>query len=191
MTCMTRSLGRLLTILAVTLFGSFAAVSSASAHGGNETQVGYLLVQQALGHLAHDTSAEGISLALEKVDDALNAEDQDGVALPVLKEARTALQDGEVGRAQRLLQDSISHAVQNLPPATGIQTGTTIVMPELPGRSGLGAQGWSLLAASLLVLLLGTWFAFRFRPQETLRTLRTRLAAATAADESARGREGQ
>ncbi len=187
---MTRSLARLVAILAVVLSGSLAVASPALAHGGDETEEGYLLVQQALGHLAHDTSADGIDLAMEKVDDALNTEDQEGVAVPELQEAKAALVDGNVNQARSLLQDSIAEAVQGLPPATGIQTGTTTVTPELPGRSGLGAQDWSLLIASLLVLLLGIWLAFRFRPHESVRILRSRLAAAEGADEPAPGKEG-
>jgi hypothetical protein len=58
-------------VAALALLFAFALVPPASAHGGDETEEGYLLVQQALGHLAHDTSHDGIALAMEKVDDAL------------------------------------------------------------------------------------------------------------------------
>lgn len=188
---MTRSLVRLVAIVAVALSVPLGAASSASAHGGDESQEGYLLVQQALSHLAHDQSADGIDLAMEKVDDALDTEDQEGVAVPELKEARTALDDGNVDQARKLLQDSITEALQGVQPATGTETGTTTITPELPGRSGLQAEDWSLLSVSVLVLLLGIGLAFRFRPHESVRTLRSRLAAVESTDGSAPGKEGR
>ena len=58
--------------LTLSVIGSFAVAETAWAHGEGEPEEGYLLVQQALGHLAHDTSAKGIDLAMEKVQDALD-----------------------------------------------------------------------------------------------------------------------
>jgi len=69
-----------LAVLVVLAFAMIAA--PAAAHGDGETEEGYRLVQQALGHLAHDASAAGIDLAMEKVDDALATRDQEGVSVP-------------------------------------------------------------------------------------------------------------
>ena len=69
--------GGAVSVLAVLV--TLALAAPASADGEGETTEGYLLVQQALGHLAHDTSHEGMALAMEKVEDALATEDQDGV----------------------------------------------------------------------------------------------------------------
>lgn len=98
-----RWLGRGVLVAAIGLLGLLAVAQPASAHGEGETQEGYLLVQQALGHLAHDTSHEGIDLAMEKVDDALAAADQDGVAVAEVEQAKQALAAGQVAQARTLL----------------------------------------------------------------------------------------
>lgn len=154
-----------------------AVASPASAHGGDESKEGYLLVQQALGHLAHDTSMSGIDLAMEKVDDALAAEDQDGVAVAEVKQAKVALDAGRVGSARVLLQGSIKQALAELGPATGEQTGTTVVSPALAGRGDLTGRDWGFLAGSLVLVLVGIWLAVRFRPEDTVGELRRRLGS--------------
>lgn len=170
-------LARLAVALTLGVIGSFTVAAPAWAHGDGETDEGYLLVQQALGHLAHDTSATGIDLAMEKVQDALDTADQEGVDVVEVEQGMAALDVGNVDLARSLLQDSIREAVQGLPPATGSQTGTTTVSPGLPGRSGMHAQDWFFLAASVVVLLVGAGLAFVFRPPDSVRVLRTRLAA--------------
>lgn len=179
---MTGSLARLAAVAAIGLLATFASVSAAWGHGEGETTEGYLLVQQALGHLAHDTSMSGIDLAMEKVDDALGTDDQEGVDVAELEQAKSALETGDIGQARTLLQDSIQQAMAALPPATGNQTGSHNVTPELPGRPDLRAQDWVLVAASAVALVVGVWLAFIFRPRDTVRTLRTRLATASASD---------
>ena len=162
-------------VCALTVLAMVILAPSASAHGGDETKEGYLLVQQALGHLAHETNHEGISLAMEKVDDALKTEDQEGVDVAVLRQAMQALEAGQVDKARTLLQRSIKEATSNLMPATGEETGTTVIRPALPGRDGLTGRDWSFLGASVLCLLFGAWLAHRFRPADTVGELRRRL----------------
>lgn len=171
-------LARLATSLTLILVGLVLAASSASADEPGETDVGYLLVQQALGHLAHDTSAEGLAVAMEKVSDALETDDQEGVDVPTLEQAMAALEAEDVEGARPLLQDSIAEALHNRPPATGMDSGTTSIQPELEGRSGLAGEDWGFLAAALVALLLGTWLSVRFRPHDSIRVLRTQLAGA-------------
>jgi hypothetical protein len=155
----------------------FAVVSPAAAHGGDESKEGYLLVQQALGHLAHDTSMTGIDLAMEKVDDALAADDQDGVAVAEVEQAKEALDAGRVGSARLLLQGSIKQALAELGPATGEQTGTTVVSPALAGRGDLTGRDWGFLAGSLVLVVVGIGLAVRFRPADTVGELRRRLGS--------------
>lgn len=166
-------------VLGLTL-GSVALATPALAHGGDETQEGYLLVQQALGHLAHDTSKDGVDLALEKVDDALGAKDQDGVDVAEVSKAKTELEAMRVVQARALLQDSIKVALADLPPAVGNETGTTLVVPELPGRTGLGALDWVFLIGSLAIGASGLWLAYLFRPQDSMAVLRRRLGGTSA-----------
>jgi len=181
---------RCVLIIGIGLFGPLAVPSVAWAHGDGETEEGYLLVEQALGHLAHDTTHVGIALAMEKVDDALATEDQEGVDVPEVEQAMTALEAAEADQARDLLQDSIKQALEDQPAATGYQSGTTLVVPELPGRSGIGGQGWGFLLVSFALLLLGVGLAFRFRPQDTLADLRRTLARPGSGDVPSEGPGG-
>lgn len=153
----------------------FALAPPASADGEGETTEGYLLVQQALGHLAHDTSHEGMTLAMEKIEDALATEDQEGVDVATLEQAKTALEAEQIDPARTLLQASITQALSGLPPATGEETGTTVIEPALDTRDGMSRSDWSLIAFSLLALLAGVLLAFRFRPADTVGELRRRM----------------
>ena len=151
------------------------SASPARADGGGETTEGYQLVQQALGHLAHDTSDYGISLAMEKVHDALATTDQQGLDVDGLKQAQAALEAGQVDEGRALLQKSITEAVGTLKPATGEETGTTLVLGPLPGRASLTGRDWGFLVASALLLVLGAVLATRYRPHDNVRALRRRL----------------
>lgn len=55
---MGASLARRVVIVTLVLVGSILAAPSAAGDEPGETDVGYLLVQQALGHLAHDSRRE-------------------------------------------------------------------------------------------------------------------------------------
>ena len=164
----------------VVALGSVLLASPARADEPGETTVGYVLVQQALGHLAHDTSGLGIELATEKIDDALATADRDGVDVNELQRAKTALEAGQVSQGVALLQRSIAAAVSQLPPAVGEETGTKIVLSPLPGRSGLTGTDGLLLAVSVLLLLLGVGLAWYFRPRDNIAELRRKLVAAAA-----------
>ena len=175
---MARRLAATLLVVVTGLLGALAVPQAAHAHGDGETQEGYLLVQQALGHLAHDTTPEGIDLAMEKVDDALSTEDQEGVNVAELEDGMRALETGRVALARTLLQGSIEGALAQLPTATGYETGTTVVVPAMPGRTGLTGQDTGLLVASIAVAGLGLLLAYRFRPHDSIRELRGQLKAA-------------
>ena len=165
----------------VVALGSVLLASPARADEPGETTVGYVLVQQALGHLAHDTGRLGIELATEKIDDALATTDRDGVDVNELQRAKTALEAGPVSQGVALLQRSIAAAVSQLPPAVGEETGTKIVLSPLPGRSGLTGTDRLLLAVSVLpLLLLGVGLAWYFRPRDNIAELRRKLVAAAA-----------
>jgi hypothetical protein len=170
-----RHFGVTVLLASMVALGSFSSTASASAHGNGETTAGYLLVQQALGHLAHNTTSTGIMLAIEKIDDALKTMDQAGVDVAQLKQAKASLEAGQVTQGQALLQLSISQAMNHVKPAIGEQTGTMIVLNPLPGRNGFTAVDWGFLIVSILLLLLGVALAWRFRPPENVRELRQRF----------------
>lgn len=153
----------------------FALAMPASADGEGETTEGYLLVQQALGHLAHDTSHEGMTLAMEKIEDALATEDQEGVDVAEVEQAKTALEAEQIDTARTLLQASITQALTKLPPATGGETGTTVIEPALDTRDGMSGTDWLFIGISMLALLAGVLLAFRFRPADTVGELRRRM----------------
>lgn len=161
------------TILVV--LGGVASAAPAWAHGAGETEEGYVLVQQALGHLAHEPNMAGVEAAMEKIDDTLATKDQEGVNVAQVKEAQMALDAGKVEAGQALLQKSITQAVSQLKPATGDETGTTLVSSELPGRGTLTSLDWGILLICLLLLREGVALATRFRPVDNIAALRRRL----------------
>lgn len=138
------------------------------------------MVQQAISFLANEPDAKGTSEALVRVDDALNAEDQDGVDIPVLEQAKAALNAGNADGARPLLQSSIKAAVASLKPATGDETGTTIVVPPLRRNGSLSGSDWVLLILSLFVAVGGAVFSYRLRPPENLGALGNDIRAVRA-----------
>ena len=173
-----RSLLRALISSGLAVAGTLAFAPGAWAHGGEgETEEGYVLVQQALGHLAHE-GALASDAAMEKVDDALATTDQEGVDVALVQQAEDALKAGDVSKAQDLLQRSIAVAVSSLKPAVGEHTGTSTVLSDLPGRGPLTTLDWGLLGISALIAAVGAGLAVRLRPPDTLRALRTRLGDA-------------
>lgn len=156
------------------LAGGVISAPLASAHEGDPSSEAYLLVQQALGHLVHDPG--NLGPALEKIDAALAAPDQDGVSLADLEQAKAALQAGDSARGRALLQDSITVALSTLKPATGGETGTRVVLDPLPPRGGLTGADWGFLTVSMLAILTGLLLAYVFRPHKNVRELRLLLA---------------
>ncbi|MFY9634369.1 MAG: hypothetical protein WAL27_06555 [Cellulosimicrobium cellulans] len=156
------------------LVAGVIAASAVSADEGDPSSEGYLLVQQALGHLVHDPG--NVGPALEKIDAALAAPDQDGVSVAELQRAEAALRAGNAAQGRALLQGSITVALSTLKPATGGETGTTFVLDPLPPRGGLTGADWGFLTVSMLAILTGLLLAFVFRPHENVRELRLLLA---------------
>lgn len=163
------------TILAV--LSGIASTAPAWADEPGETKEGYVLVQQALGHLAHDPSRAGVEAAMEKINDTLQTTDQEGVNIAQVKDAQIALDAGKLEEGRALLQESITEAISKIEPATGEETGTTVVPAEMPGRGNLDDLQWGLLGISVLLLLAGSALAASFRPKDSIRALRRRLEA--------------
>lgn len=165
-------LGRHLGVtVALWVLLGLVTVQPAWAHGGNASTEGYLIVQQAVGYLANDAGAGGTAKALMKVDEALATPDQEGVAVPQVQLAKTALKAGNVADGRKLLQASITTALATLKPATGEGTGTTIVTDPWVGRAHLSGGDWALLTLSLLIAFAGMALAFFLRPRDSLRGL--------------------
>ena len=152
---------------------------SAQANG-EETQEGSVLVQQALAHLVHDSGPGGVELAMEKVDDTLRTEHQEGVDVAGVRAGMEALGAGRVAQARALLEDSITEALAQRPPATGYETGTGVVSPPLPGRGPLSGGDWAVLLVAAAVGGLGVWLSVRFRPHDSVGALRLLLGPKSA-----------
>ena len=164
-------------VAALALLVVVAVASPAGADEPGETTQGYLLVQQALGHLAHDTSPDGMDLAMEKIDDAIATPDKEGVDVATLQRAKTALEADQVELARTDLQASIAQALGALPPATGEDTGTTVILPALDTRGSMSASDWLFVAISVLAMVSGLVLAYRFRPPDSMEELRLRVGA--------------
>lgn len=166
--------GVLMVFLSVTVVGP-----AAWAHGGDPSAEGYVIVQQALSYLVNDPSPAGTAKALEKVDAVLTAEDQDGVAVADVQQAKTALTAGDTTTARTLLQGSIEEAVAALKPAVGEETGTTIMVAPYVSQGPLSVTGWVFLVLSVLLAIGGTVMAVRYRPRESMRDLRRDILGPT------------
>lgn len=163
-----------LLLACLVLVGGASVAPPASADMADPSSEGYLLVQQALGHLVHDPAEVGP--VLEKIDAALAAPDQEGLSVSELQQAKDALQAGNTAQGRTLLQESITAALSTLKPATGDQTGTTVVLEPLPPRGSLTGADWGFLTVSMLAILTGLVLAYVFRPHENVRELRLLLA---------------
>ncbi len=163
----------------------------AAADGEGETTVAYVLIQQALGHLAHGGGHVAMDEAMEKVGDALETDDNASVDLTLVKQAKAALEAEDIGQARTLLEQSIQTAISDLPPAIGQESGTRLVVLPLRGRGGLTGQDWAFGAGSLVLLLVGAALAFRFRPHDTVRQLRISLARDAGRVHAETGEQGR
>lgn len=180
----TRLIGLLIIVLSA--IGSPLAASPALADGGQSSDEGYVMVLQALSFLVNDAGPSGEAQALAMVEDALAAEDQDGVDVATLERAREALEAGSADEAKPLLQDSIGEAIAELQPAVGEETGTTQMLPPLPPQTALSGTDWVFLALSVIATAVGIWLAVLFRPAESLRELSRTIAVETARRRQAR-----
>ncbi|MDQ6751847.1 MAG: hypothetical protein M3017_00160 [Actinomycetota bacterium] len=165
--------GFLVVFLSVTLVGQ-----PAWAHGGQSPTEGYVMVQQALSYLVNEPSPAGTAEALTKVDAALAAKDQDGVAVAEVQQAKTDLMNGNTQSGRALLQGSIAEAAAALKPAVGEETGTTIMVAPFVSGGSLTVTDWVFLVLSVLVAIGGTILAVRFRPPEGMRDLRRDILGA-------------
>lgn len=157
--------------IVLALLGVGVAGQPAWAHGGDPSEEGYVIVQQALSYLVTDPTPAGSSEALMKIDAVLAAEDQDGVNVSEVQRAQEAINGGDRAAGQALLQSSIAEAIAALPAAVGEETGTTVVVGPYVAQPGLTAEGLIFLILSLLVAIGGAILAAWLRPHEGLRQL--------------------
>lgn len=160
------------SVFLLAILSSAVLAQPASADEGDASTEGYVIVQQALSYLVNDTGPDAAAQALMKVDEALAAEDQEGVDVDQVRQAKSALEAGQFDEGRTLLQGSIAAALSVLGPATAEETGTSVVLGPLQPRAVL--TGWDIgfLILSLVMAFTGIALAILFRPRQTLRDLR-------------------
>jgi len=180
------------TVLLGSMLAVFAMAVPASAHEGEAAVAAIDDVLQAIAVIVNKpTDMDTIE---DKIGDALESEDQDGVDTALVKQAKDALEDNDMMKVRDLLQRAIGarpdmagtdvrpilqvpKGESTVPLATGEEPGTTVVTDELPGRGGLTGADVTLLVLAGLVALAGLVFSVRSRPADTIRALRRRAAA--------------
>ncbi|MGW5723390.1 hypothetical protein ACWEVP_44990 [Amycolatopsis sp. NPDC003865] len=136
------------------------------------------LVEQAIALIANEGGDERVA---ERIDDALKAPDKEGVDLAKVGQAREVVEaPGEesaaTAQARVLLLDSLGGKLPSAPEgehqATGIETGTSVVLDEYKPARGVSDGGDAiLLGLSLVVLLGGLYLAWRLRPRHSVHQL--------------------
>lgn len=176
----TRHLGWVAALTALLML--MAPVASASPDE-EESDYAVDLVQQAISFIANDGGADR---ALEKMEDALAAPDPSGVDLALVEEAATLVEEAAPGTEEAALSEARELLLEAAPAlaeapeiemATGLETGTTVVLdPFQPARGISDGGDAALLALAAVAIALGLWTAQRTRPRHSVRELR-RLGA--------------
>ena len=149
-----------------------------------ESKEAPVLVEQAIALIANDAGEERVA---ERIQDALEAPDKEGVDLVLVRRALDAVEaPGEdkagLRRARVLLWDSLGGKLPSAPQggrlATGIETGTSRVLDEFrPARGISGTEDAVLFALAVCAVAVGIWLSVRLRPPHRIRELERRAAA--------------
>jgi hypothetical protein len=164
-----RSAAALLIVMAFLVAGAGQAL----AHGGNESDKAGDLIRQAIAYIVNDSN--NTAAAAERINDALNAPNKDGVDMDLVVQAQKALTAGDAHQARALLERSIgarSHLdnsdplpIRQVGPlATGADTGINVVTDPLPPDRDITGSDWETLSGLFLLGALGVYLAERFRP---------------------------
>lgn len=170
-------------VMAVGVLPAFAHEDEESAKAGD-------LVRQAIAFIVN-TPKDRMAID-DKVNDALDSTQTEGVDLDLVRQAKTALDDGDLHRTRTLLEESIgaqphlSSAADVLPVgqthhgplATGSETGVNVTTDALEPRRHFDAGTWAALGAMAALVLAGVLLAVRYRPPVSLREMRASAKAA-------------
>jgi hypothetical protein len=190
---MMRRIARM-AALAVSLL--LVLATPASAHEGEQAKAAIDDVRQAIAYIVNQPG--NMDAIADKVNDALDSDDKDGVNMDLVSQAKAALEGNDMMQARLLLQASIGavpdlsgtdvrpilHLAPNaghVPLAVGDETGTNVVYDPLPGRRHLTGTDVVLLSIAAVLALAGLFLAWRWRPHDSIRALRRRLTSPKAA----------
>ena len=142
-------------------------------HGGEENERAYDLTRQAIALIVN--TPDDMDAIADKINDAIEAKNASGVQMPLVEQAKGALEAGDMHQARALLEKAIGARVHTstaepVPigqpaPATGSETGTVAAIDALPGRDGMSNLDWVMLALSAVVLVGGVTLSVRLRPR--------------------------
>lgn len=176
-------------------------VAPAAAHEGEKSEEAGVLVRQAIA-LIVNTPKDGMAIE-DKITDAIESEDVEGVNVDLVEQASVAFEDGDLHRARALLEASIgarphlsgfdvmpvgrTHGPMEsddpqmaMRMATGEESGTDVVIDPLDPPHRFDAGTWAALAAAVGLGAVGVALAVRFRPPVSLRSLRARAEGTSA-----------
>ena len=167
-------------VAATALLLPVAASGTAWAHG-EESNESAVLVEQAVALIANDAYEDQVA---ERLDDALMAPHKEGVDLAKVRRAQDLIEEPGYSAAvsrqvKGLLLDSLGGKLPSAPrsgrPATGDETGTSVVLDEFRPARGISDGGDAvLLGLGAAAIGGGLWFSRRLRPPHTLRELEHR-----------------
>ena len=153
-------------------------VAWADEEESNESAV---LTEQAIALIANGADEDQVA---ERIEDALMAPDKEGVTLSTVREAQELVEQPGYGTAvvrqvRGLLLDSLGGKLPSAPeagrPATGEETGTSVVLDEFRPERGISDGGDAvLLGLGAAAIGGGLWLSHRLRPPHTLRELEHR-----------------
>jgi len=178
--------------MALLVFATFGTARPAWAHGDDETTKAGELVRQAIA-LIVNTPKDTMAIE-DKITDALDSHDTEGVNVDLVKQAKDAFDAGDLHQVRALLEVSIgaqphlsdtdvrpigetagpttgadTEAAVRL--ATGEETGTNVAIDPLEARRHFDAGTWLVLMATFAVA--GVALAVWFRPPVSLRSMRS------------------
>ena len=167
--------------------------SPAGAHEDEESTTASVLVRQGIALIVN--TPDGTMAIEDKITDALESRDTDGVNVALVRQAATELEEGNLHRVRALLEVSIgarphmsgldvqpvgetagpvagSDVETAVRLATGEASGTNVVIDPLSARRQFDAGTWLALASMVALAAAGVGLAIRFRPPVSIRGLR-------------------
>lgn len=177
-----------LAALGVAALALALSAPPAAAHGGDESDEAGVLVRQAIALIVNTPDD---TMAIEdKITDATEAKDQEGVDVAIVRRAGEALGAHDMHRARALLEVSIgarAHLSNALPRdvreapakpgtgtaglhlATGDDPGGGLADDPLVAHRRFDGRATATLALSVLLVAVGLGLSVRFRPIPTRR----------------------
>lgn len=196
------AVARIAAVAAVSVL-SLAFPTAAFAHGDEGGVPARESVLQAIAYVVN--TPDDMDMITDKLTDAKESEDQEGVDIAEVDQAIQALDRGDMPQVRLLLEQSIGaradlsgldvrHVLQVAPGgstvslATGEQPGTLIVTDELTGRGPWSGTDSALIGIAVAAAAAGVLLGWRFRPAHSVHTLRHQAAVASrSADQKVGG----